>query len=259
MVISFRIPAFLPPHVVLDEKMKVKRPRKRRRFRVCSAPYVRSDSDEDEQMNEETRSEDVVVDPVVVADPVDVAEPMVRTRRRVSEQNKEELHREELCQRLKSGYTVPHEVYDFGPPMGRGVVAGRDIAAGEFVCKYSGDWHTAKDFVEPEGGTSPYEVRFTCALPVPGGVSRETIVIDPRQDDGTIGRLINHACTPADNLQPKWGFVAGRPRIWFEAKQIIRKNQQFAWTYGERRSSVLAANPWLRNNCILPAKPTAGE
>ena len=88
--------------------------------------------------------------------------------------------------------------------------------------------------MEPEGGTSPYEVRFTCALPVPGGVSRETIVIDPRQDDGTIGRLINHACPPADNLQPKWGFVAGRPRIWFEAKQIIRKNQQFAWTYGER-------------------------
>lgn len=61
-----------------------------------------------------------------------------------------------------------------------------------------------------------------------------------------MGRLINHSVTQA-NIIPKVLELAGKVHLYFRALRDIGIGEELLYNYGERDSSIINANPWLRH------------
>ena len=72
------------------------------------------------------------------------------------------------------------------------------------------------------------------------------LAIDATEDDGSLGRLINHS-RRSPNVVMKTHVVEGEPRVVFVACREIAVGEEITYDYGERRKAFLDRNPWLRS------------
>ena len=72
------------------------------------------------------------------------------------------------------------------------------------------------------------------------------LCIDATEENGTIGRLINHA-SKNENLKMKIVIIDQQPRVVFVALRHISVGEELLYNYGDRRTDVVEANPWLRS------------
>ena len=72
------------------------------------------------------------------------------------------------------------------------------------------------------------------------------LAVDATAEDGSLGRLINHASRDEANLIMKVHVVEGSPRVVFVASKTIKKKDHLCYFYGETRRDVVARLPWLR-------------
>ncbi|CAG0878915.1 unnamed protein product [Darwinula stevensoni] len=114
---------------------------------------------------------------------------------------------------------------------GRGVVASRAFAKGDYVVEYAGD---LIDMQEAEKREAEYS-RDT---------SKGCYIVDATQESTRVGRLINHSRLKA-NLVPKAYVVKGKPHLVFVAKRDISPGEEFLYDYGDRSKESLRHHPWL--------------
>lgn len=70
--------------------------------------------------------------------------------------------------------------------------------------------------------------------------------IDSTEDDGRMGRLINHSLKK-DNCIPKVIHnTKGEPFIYFQAKCDIEEGTELLYDYGERKKETIISLPWLK-------------
>ena len=72
------------------------------------------------------------------------------------------------------------------------------------------------------------------------------LAIDATEDDGSLGRLINHS-RQSPNVVMKTHVVEGKPRVVFVACKEIEIGEEITYDYGEKRKAFLDRNPWLRS------------
>ena len=73
-----------------------------------------------------------------------------------------------------------------------------------------------------------------------------TYSIDATRESNKVGRLINHS-REHPNLSPKVIAIGGKPNIIFTANQIINKEEELLYDYGETRKLILEEHHWLNN------------
>ena len=106
---------------------------------------------------------------------------------------------------------------------GKAVLAVRNFEAGSYVAEYSGKMLTRKVakqveagyMMDPKIGSYIFEFQL-------GG---KWFHLDATQDDGGLGRLINHSRI-SPNLLPKLVLVDSSPRLYFEALRDITAGQE---------------------------------
>lgn len=109
--------------------------------------------------------------------------------------------------------TAPYVIRRSRPGMGCGLFAARDIAAGEFICEYTGKKIPTKVADE-------LETRYLFELD-----KKWTIDGSPRSN---IARYINHSCCP--NVEAE---IDEGDRILIHAIRDIDKGEEFGIDYGE--------------------------
>lgn len=77
--------------------------------------------------------------------------------------------------------------------------------------------------------------------------------IDATQEDGSLGRLINHDIP--GNVYPKLVNEKNEPKIRFFARATINKGDQIFYDYGEKRPNILEKHPWLKPKNPKAQKP----
>jgi len=126
---------------------------------------------------------------------------------------------------------------------GLSVVATSPILSGATVCEYGGELISAKEGRRREkiyGDTARCYMYFFL-------FDGKQYCLDATEDDGGVGRMINHAKPPKANLSPVCTLSAsGKPTILFKASQNIAVGAELSYPYGEKRREVLDANPWLK-------------
>lgn len=133
------------------------------------------------------------------------------------------------------------KVVDFNGK-GRGVVATRPFARGEFVVEYAGDLithKTAKDrervyAMNPNFGCYMYYFNY----------NSKNYCVDATDESGRLGRLINHSRN--GNCHTKLVDIKGRPYLILVASRDVKDGEELLYDYGDRRKSSIAAHPWLR-------------
>ncbi len=133
-------------------------------------------------------------------------------------------------------------VRDF-PEKGRGVVAERVFARGEFVVEYAGD---LIDVCEAKQRESDYSMDLStgCYMYYFKHKGKQ-YCIDATSETGRLGRLVNHSrLTP--NLQTKVvTHRDGRPRLILVARKEVAAEEELLYDYGDRSKESLKAHPWL--------------
>ncbi|XP_043222666.1 N-lysine methyltransferase KMT5A-like [Amphibalanus amphitrite] len=159
-----------------------------------------------------------------------------RTKRALDEERSCEIRR-----RLAKGCDEGLEVALF-PTKGRGVVATRPFARGEFVVEYAG---TLVDLEEArrrervysqDQNTGCYMYYFTC--------KDHNWCIDGTPETPRLGRLVNHS-RHAPNCVTRSLEVDGRPRLVLIAKHDIAAGDEILYDYGDRSRESLLHHPWL--------------
>ncbi|KAE8739050.1 hypothetical protein FOCC_FOCC015455, partial [Frankliniella occidentalis] len=135
---------------------------------------------------------------------------------------------------------VPYSFSMVFPNMGRGVVATKHFQRNDFICEYKGELINGQEADRRNakhgklyGPAYMYYFRY-----------QEKRILDATRDDGSLGRLINHAIP--GNADPKLKVINGTPKIMFFAKCEISIGTQIMYDYGERRKEMLQNYPWLQ-------------
>ena len=68
--------------------------------------------------------------------------------------------------------------------------------------------------------------------------------LDATQNDGRLGRLINHSRGGA-NVLTKVIEIEGCPHLCFIAARGIKKGEELQYDYGDRRRAIVNTFPWL--------------
>ncbi len=106
---------------------------------------------------------------------------------------------------------------------GRGVVATRDIAAGERICEYKGErigWPEALRR-HPHDPMQPFHTFYF-------SIDDDTVI--DANVDGNMARWINHSCEP--NCEAETVDVNGATRIFISALRDIRAGEELHYNYG---------------------------
>lgn len=124
---------------------------------------------------------------------------------------------------------------------GKGIISKENFKKGEIITEYNGNvisFTEAKrrelDYLETAVGNFmmffKYKERQYC--------------IDATEDDGSLGRLINHS--RKGNCKPKLLVMGTSPRIVFEATRDIEIGEEILYDYGDKRREVVSTFPWLK-------------
>ncbi|XP_046367753.2 uncharacterized protein LOC124143016 isoform X1 [Haliotis rufescens] len=109
---------------------------------------------------------------------------------------------------------------DFGPPTGKGIVAGKDFSPGDFITYYHGI-HSAQ---QPELNDPDYDFLFKL------NYYHNTFWIDASEEDGSYGRFLNDDWkTP--NARTRVFFVDGQAHIAFLARRFIKAGEEIRFNY----------------------------
>jgi len=128
---------------------------------------------------------------------------------------------------------------------GWGVFAKHAIKKNSIVCQYKGTklskaaGEEREKYYDAIGKQGSYMFFFP--------MNNEQHCIDATDDDGSLGRLINHSLK-RPNLIPRATMVDDTEAIVFTAKDDIKEGEEVLYDYGEKRSSVLKKMPWLKNS-----------
>ncbi|CAG0915622.1 unnamed protein product [Notodromas monacha] len=166
--------------------------------------------------------------------------PVRRSSRKTQAAIAKETHWQ-IIQALRSGTDDSLEKRIF-PGKGRGVVAVRNFAKGEFVVEYSGDLIDIKQAEQREAQYAR-DKNAGCYMYYFEHQNRQYCV-DATQESGRLGRLINHSKSQA-NLSTKTIMVDGKPRLALFATRDIGKSEELLYDYGDRSKESLANHPWL--------------
>lgn len=72
--------------------------------------------------------------------------------------------------------------------------------------------------------------------------------IDASQEDGSLGRLINHA--PPErfpNCEVRKSHPSELPSLFFYASVDIEEGEELYYDYGDRSEEAIRHNPWLKH------------
>jgi len=122
-----------------------------------------------------------------------------------------------------SAKRAPKAVVTYSPIHGRGVVAGRDLVAGERVCEYKGDrigWPEALRR-HPHDPAQPFHTFYFT-------IDDDTVI--DGNSNGNIARWINHSCDP--NCEADMVEVKGETRIFISALRDIPAGEELVYNYG---------------------------
>ena len=126
---------------------------------------------------------------------------------------------------------------------GKGVISTRFIKRGEFICEYVGELLTHEQAMEREDVYNKRGLKVGYMFYFQSKGKR--CCIDATQDNGRMGRLINHSRLDA-NLKPRLIVVDDVPRLFFTATRDITANTELQYPYGENRAEILKENEWLK-------------
>lgn len=127
---------------------------------------------------------------------------------------------------------------------GRGVFARKPLLPKQIICEYVGELINANELASRKQDAA-YDTSYLFEFK---HNSTRPIAIDALQENGTLGRLINHTrigqpnCRPVkiiDNIQ--------KPHIAFEATQIIHIDDELLYDYEDRECIV----DWMWNSWIF--------
>ncbi|KAL5240831.1 hypothetical protein ACI65C_008241 [Semiaphis heraclei] len=127
------------------------------------------------------------------------------------------------------------------PNKGRGIIAGKDFARGEYVVEYSGELICIQEARKREAIYSQDTTTGCYMYYFKYGSTH--YCIDATPESSRLGRLVNHS--RFGNLVPKVVEVAGRPRIVLIAKSDIKRDEELTYDYGDRSKESLINHPWL--------------
>lgn len=166
-----------------------------------------------------------------------------KVQRRSVRKTKTELEREEqlalekaILEDREDGMAI--KTFD---NKGRGIVATRPFARGEFVVEYVGDFIPVAEAKQREqvyatidnAGCYMYYFKH----------SDKQYCIDATKETGKLGRLVNHSRN--GNLVPKAVIVKNSPHLVFLAKVDIVAGTELTYDYGDRSKVALENHPWL--------------
>lgn len=124
---------------------------------------------------------------------------------------------------------------------GRGIVATRPFARGEFVVEYVGEFISIaeankreKVYAEDQS-TGCYMYYFKH--------KNKQYCIDATEETGKLGRLVNHSRN--GNLMTRTVEVRGQPHLVLLAKEDIEEGRELNYDYGDRSKESLLHHPWL--------------
>lgn len=112
---------------------------------------------------------------------------------------------------------------------GRGVVTGQRFASGTVVCDYRGVLYRAASKSWKDVEDTSYLFCFN--------VNGESVFIDAIEEDGSIGRLINHSKTKA-NLKPRSHMRGKEIHLLLYATRDLLPGEELYFNYGDRSKDV---------------------
>ena len=138
--------------------------------------------------------------------------------------------------------------------IGRGIRATAHIPKNEFICCYSGNVLTNEQLKDRERqlDNADSDKSYLFHLQARG----TWLGLDATQEDGSLGRLINHSrMNPNCQMKLAWlvnpdrypGSADEQPHAYFVSTRDISQGEELRWDYGETRSSKLVSHPWLNN------------
>ena len=133
------------------------------------------------------------------------------------------------------------EVRDTGIK-GKGVFTKEPINKGDYVAEYSGDLVTMEEaqrrekIYSSDDSKGSYMYYFKWRT--------ENKCVDATNDNGRLGRIINHSKTSA-NLKSEVFTHNEKPHLVFFAKSDIQKGQELLFDYGDRSKESIKKFPWL--------------
>ncbi|KAF0764284.1 histone-lysine N-methyltransferase, H3 lysine-4 specific isoform X1 [Aphis craccivora] len=127
------------------------------------------------------------------------------------------------------------------PNKGRGIIAAKDFARGDYVVEYSGELIYIQEARKREAIYSQ-DISTGCYMYYFKYGSTH-YCIDATPESSRLGRLVNHS--RFGNLIPKVVEVAGLPRIVLIAKTDIKRDEELTYDYGDRSKKSLINHPWL--------------
>ncbi|XP_028906624.1 N-lysine methyltransferase KMT5A isoform X2 [Ornithorhynchus anatinus] len=165
--------------------------------------------------------------------------------RRSSRKSKAELQSEEkkkIDELIESGKEEGMKI-DFIDGKGRGVIATKQFARGEFVVEYHGDLIEITDAKkrealyaqDPSTGCYMYYFQYLS----------KTFCVDATRETNRLGRLINHS--KCGNCQTKLHDIDGVPHLILIASRDIKAGEELLYDYGDRSRASIEAYPWLKH------------
>lgn len=124
---------------------------------------------------------------------------------------------------------------------GRGIVATRPFAKGEFVVEYVGEFisiaeaNRREKLYAQDQNTGCYMYYFKH--------KNKQYCIDATEETGKLGRLVNHSRN--GNLMTRTVEVKGQPHLVLIAKEDIEAGRELNYDYGDRSKESLLHHPWL--------------
>ena len=131
-----------------------------------------------------------------------------------------------------------------GGQVGKGVRALTEFVAGEVIAEYTGECLRRK---EAEVREREYlKMGFYDCYMFFFSILGTGYCIDATQDDGSIGRLINHPFT-ADGVNCVCKIIETQPpKLYIIADRYIEPGEQIAYEYGDNRKKQKVAFPFLK-------------
>lgn len=132
------------------------------------------------------------------------------------------------------------EIHNF-EGKGRGIVARRQFAKGEFVVEYAGElikMDEARDrekLYATDQNTGCYMYYFK--------YRNQQYCVDATPESDRLGRLVNHSRN--GNLMTKTITIDNTPRLVLIAKEDIQSGEEVTYDYGDRSKESLKYHPWL--------------
>lgn len=153
-------------------------------------------------------------------------------------------------QYLQMADSVKHQTWplidqhNFGHPKGRGVIAITHIAKGTPVCNYQGKLLSGKEAKSFDMEDTSYVYQFSH--------NSKPLAIDASDEDGSLGRLINHSIHP--NLNTKHIVLDGQDHLLFIANEDINIGEELCFNYGDRKSKEPFLKTCIKKDCNICQK-----